>query len=201
MSNQNGVTAQATPSHTLGEAEAAAEHSLGLEPTQRLRRVVGRNLWTGNLIGACAAAALGIYVIISSSGFGYGTTSKPGAGVFPLAIGFVLVLLSLVWLVQCLAGRVSREEEPSDADRPGRLKVVLTVAVIIGFALLVNVLGYQLTMLLAMATILTFVARTKWWLTLVLSAGMAFGTFTLFDLGLGVLLPVSGIPFLEQLGL
>lgn len=189
------------PNHTVSEAELVAEQSLGLEPKDRLRPTLGKNLWTGNLIGACATVLLGLYVIVSGFGFGFGTPSKPGAGVFPVAIGAVLGLLGAIWLIQCLVGRVSREEAPADSDRPGRIKIILTIAVIVAFGLLVDLLGYQLTMLLIMATLLTFIARTRWWLTVILSAVMAFGTFALFDLALGVLLPVSGIPFLAQLGL
>lgn len=201
MSKSEATPTESISPHTLGEAEVVAEHALGLEPVQRLTPSMGKNLWTGNLIGACGVALLGLYVIISALGFGFGTPSKPGAGVFPLAIGLVLVILGAIWLIQCLTGRVSREDDPADSDRAGHIKIILTAAVIVGFALLVNILGYQLTMLFVMATLLTFIAKTKWWLTLILSAAMAFGTFALFDLGLGVLLPVSGIPFLEQLGL
>jgi putative tricarboxylic transport membrane protein len=189
------------PRTALGEAELAAEQAIGVEPAAPLDRAVGRNLWTGNLVGSSAGVLLGLYVIVSGIGFGFGTPSKPGAGVFPVAIGIVLMVLSAVWLVQCLLGRVRREDEPADSDRAGQTKIVLSIAVIVAFGLLVNILGYQLSMLLIMATLLTLIARTRWWMTIVLAASMAFGTFALFDYGLGVLLPVSSIPFLQYLGL
>jgi putative tricarboxylic transport membrane protein len=198
---KNNPASPPTAVVNLGKAEDAAERALGFEPGTRLRSTSGDGLWLGNVIGSSAAVLIGIYVVISGFGFGFGTAAKPGAGVFPVAIGFILAALGALWLVQCLIGRVQREESPADADRSGRLRIVLSIAVIVGFALFVNVLGYQITMLLVMGTLLTFIAKRKWWLTLILSAVMAFGTFALFDYGLGVVLPVSSIPFLEQLGL
>ena len=182
-------------------AEEVAEHQVGLEPTEPLARQVGVNLWTGNLVGAVLTLGLGTYMIVSAFGFGFGAPSKPGAGLFPALIGGVLVLLGAIWLSQTLLGHVRREDEPSRLDRGGVIKITVTIAVVLSFALLVDLLGYQLTMLAAVAALLTFVAKAKWWVTIIIAVVFSFGTFTLFDYALGVPMPVSELPFLQQIGL
>lgn len=185
----------------LRQIEETVEQEVGLDTAPRLKPRVGVNLWTGNLVGSMAIMAVGAYLAISSFGFGFGTPAKPGAGVFPAAIGSVLALLGLIWFIQLFTGHVRREGESTTPDARGAVRIGISIAVIVGFALFVGPLGYQLTMLLAMLVVFFFVARTRWWLNLILSFVFSFGTFLLFDFGLGVRLPVSQIPLLQNLGL
>jgi len=185
----------------LRQIEEDVEQQVGLDTAPKLKPGLGVNLWTGNLIGSVAIMALGSYMVISSFGFGFGTLAKPGAGVFPAAIGSVLALLGLIWFIQLFTGHVRREGGSTTPDAQGAVRIAISLAVIVGFALFVGLLGYQLTMLLAMLVLFFFVARTRWWLNLIMALVFSFGTFLLFDFGLGVRLPVSQIPILQNLGL
>jgi hypothetical protein len=186
---------------SLKTIEQTAEHEVGLDTAPRLKPRVGVNLWTGNLVGSLVIIGLGAYMVVSSFGFGFGTLAKPGAGIFPAAIGGVLLVLGLIWVMQVILGLVRREGDSSTPDARGAVRIGISVAVILGFSLLLGTLGYQLTMLAAMLILLFFVARTKWWLNLILAFVFAAGTFLLFDFVLGVHLPVSQIPLLKDLGL
>lgn len=154
-----------------------------------------------NVVGAILTIALGTWMLLSSIDFGFGTAAKLGAGVFPALIGGLMVLLGAIWVVQSLLGRFRTEQAEPGPDRRGIISIVVTIGVIIGCALLVEVLGYQLTILLAIGTLLKVVARCRWWVTLIIAAVFAFGTFALFAYGLGVALPVSQLPLLQQMGL
>lgn len=214
--------------HRLEETLAA---ELGEPVRVHLPRKIGLNAWTGNLAAAAGTLTLGVAVFVAAAGFGFGTAAKPGAGVFPTAIAAVFVILGALWLLQCTAGVVAAPvPDGADEDDLGEghtgggagpntpagklhhrtrlrwmvspvFRIVVTIAVIAGFGLLVEILGYQVTMLLAMASLLHLVARSRWFVTIALSAAMAFGTFALFAFGLGVPLPVAAIPFLQEIGL
>jgi len=191
-----------TSGFDYAQAEEAAEQALGVEADTPLKPGFGANLWTGNLIGAVLILALGAYMIVSAFVFGFGTPSKPGAGLFPALIGGVLLLLGAIWLGQIVTGRARREsDEPFALDRGGATKIGITIAVIVGFALVLDLLGYQLTMLIAIAVLLKFIARSRWWVIAIIAVVFSLGTFTLFDFALGVPMPTSSIPFLDQLGL
>ncbi|TDL39686.1 tripartite tricarboxylate transporter TctB family protein [Arthrobacter nitrophenolicus] len=218
-------------STSVPEANTPVEDSLAVElgePVRRhLPRKFGLNAWTANLAAAANTVIIGVVVFLSASGFGYGTPAKPGAGVFPAAIAAMFVILGAVWLLQCITGVVAAsvedENQTDEIDElcgdlkvsettPGALRrlgwasspafrIIVTILVMVAFGMLVDILGYQLTMLLAMALLLHLVAGSRWFITLLLSAAMAFGTFAIFSFGLGVPLPVAGIGFLQELGL
>ena len=62
------------------------------------------------LAGIGAFAAVGVYVLVSSVGLGLWTSLGPGPGLFPFAMGGVLVAMSALWLVQELRRPSERAE-------------------------------------------------------------------------------------------
>ena len=82
-----------------------------------------------------------------------------------------------------------------------RTYVLGIVGGLILLAALMDLLGFQISMALFLFAELMFLGRQKWWLSAVIALVGSVGTFALFDRVLGVLLPLSSLPFLSGLGL
>ena len=82
-----------------------------------------------------------------------------------------------------------------------RTYVLGIIGGLIMLAALMGLLGFQISMALFLFAELMFLGRQKWWLSVVIALVGSVGTFVLFDRVLGVLLPLSSLPFLSGLGL
>lgn len=152
---------------------------------------------------------LAVWVVVASTGLGYWTPIGPGPGFFPSWLAVLLGAMSTVWLVQRLR---SRSLPPGSAEEPGspggpaveplQLKqVFLVLGSLIAVTAMLEVLGFQLAMLLFLLFQLKVLARRGWMLTITLSVLGSFGVFTVFAELLAVNLPTSSIPLLRSMGL
>jgi putative tricarboxylic transport membrane protein len=147
------------------------------------------------LVGIGAFTAVGIYVLVSSLGLGLWTSLGPGPGLFPFAMGGVLVAMALVWLVQ----ELRRPSETAEGVDRG-----LVVAVVVSLAILASVmdlLGYQLSTFLFLMYHLKLRGRRTWVTSLIIALAGSVGAFYAFNYGLNVALPVSAFPLLNTIGL
>ena len=156
---------------------------------------------------------LAVAITWNSLDLGYWTPLGPGPGLLPLWLAVLLAVLSAIWLVQQVrspspspvedeepvAGVDSLPEETGEPVKPG-VVIAIVVSLVVLTAML-EVLGFQLSMLLFLIFHLKVLGRRRWLLTLVLSAVGSFGVYTLFAQVLSVNLPVSAIPALRSLGL
>jgi hypothetical protein len=147
------------------------------------------------LVGIGAFTAVGTYVLISSVGLGLWTSLGPGPGLFPLAMGAVLVAMSAIWLVQ----ELRRPSEAAEgADRGLVIAVVLSLIVL---AAVMDLLGFQLSMFLFLMYHLKLRSRRSWVSSLIIALAGSVGAFYAFNYGLNVALPVSAFPLLNTIGL
>lgn len=165
------------------------------------------------LIAPVALLALAAAIVWSSLGLGYWTSLGPGPGFFPLWLAVLLGALSVIWLVEQIrsAGESSAvaeesvaddDELPHEPDAPlAPVELTTIVISLVVLAALLEVLGFQLSMLLFLLFQLKILGRRRWLLTIVMSVLGSFGIYTLFAQVLSVSLPVSAIPFLRSLGL
>ncbi|MGC0236275.1 tripartite tricarboxylate transporter TctB family protein [Arthrobacter nitrophenolicus] len=147
------------------------------------------------LVGIGAFAAVGIYVLVSSLGLGLWTSLGPGPGLFPFAMGGVLVAMALVWLIQ----ELRRPSETAEGVDRG-----LVVAVVVSLAILASVmdlLGFQLSTFLFLMYHLKLRGRRTWVTSLIIALAGSVGAFYAFNYGLNVALPVSAFPLLNTIGL
>ncbi|MEV7573290.1 tripartite tricarboxylate transporter TctB family protein [Arthrobacter nitrophenolicus] len=147
------------------------------------------------LVGIGAFTAVGIYVLVSSLGLGLWTSLGPGPGLFPFAMGGVLVAMALVWLVQ----ELRRPSETAEGVDRG-----LVVAVVVSLAILASVmdlLGFQLSTFLFLMYHLKLRGRRTWVTSLIIALAGSVGAFYAFNYGLNVALPVSAFPLLNTIGL
>ena len=149
----------------------------------------------GVLAGIGAFAAIGIYVLVSSVSLGLWTSLGPGAGLFPFAMGALLVAMSAVWLLQELR-RPSAKGEGVDKG-----VVISVVASLVILASVMDLLGFQLSMFAFLLYHLKIRGRRAWVPSLIIALAGSVGAFYAFNNGLNVALPVSSLAPLNMIGL
>ena len=179
---------------------AERRRAAGLPPVLTApRRLVG-------LAGLCGAIAY----ILASLRLPMGSMADPGAGVFPLAVGVAFALVSLGVVVEppsqpadggpttgepFAAGAMTVDGEPitqdaaDEEDRRGPRRRVLLVALLIGYALTLEILGFFVgTLLFAVASI-RLLGEASIVRTVLYAATMAAGSYVLFVTFLELPLP------------
>lgn len=119
----------------------------------------------------------------------------PGPGFFPFAMGVLLVVLALLWVVE------TRRVGFVVAESVSRVRVVSVIASLLVLVALMEPIGFQISMALFLFFHLKVIGRRGWVMTVVVTALGSFGAFALFNNVLGVRLPVAALPFLQNLGL
>ena len=147
------------------------------------------------LVGIGAFAAVGVYVLVGSVELNLWTSLGPGPGLFPFAMGAVLVAMAVLWLVQ----ELRRPSETAEGvDRRLVVAVVLSLTIL---AALMDLLGFQLSMFLFLMYHLRLRGRRSWVSSLITALAGSVGAFYAFNYGLNVTLPVSAFPLLNTIGL
>jgi putative tricarboxylic transport membrane protein len=147
------------------------------------------------LVGIGAFAAVGGYVLVSSVGLGLWTSLGPGPGLFPFAMGAVLVAMAVLWLIQELR---NPSETAKGVDRRLVIAVVLSLTIL---AAVMDLLGFQVSMFLFLMYHLKLRGGRTWRSSLVIALAGSVGAFYAFNYGLNVALPVSALPLLNTIGL
>jgi hypothetical protein len=147
------------------------------------------------LTGIGAFVAVGVYVLVSSLSLGLWTTLGPGPGLFPFAMGGVLVSMSAAWLVQELRQPTEKAE---GIDRGTVIAVVVSLVVL---AAVMDLLGFQLSMFLFLLYHLKLRGKRTWVSSLIIAVAGSVGAFYAFNYGLNVALPVSAFAPLNLIGL
>jgi len=144
--------------------------------------------------------AIAGYMMWESWELEYYTPVGPGGGFFPFWLGAVLGALSIVWLVQVSRPEGKPEEGKFLPDWKGRIQIASMIAALVVTALLMDLLGYQLTMFFFLLFMLLFIGRQAVWTSLIISAVGSVGVFYVFGTFLDVRLPLSSLSLLAGLG-
>lgn len=140
--------------------------------------------------------AFGVFIIHESLGHNYyGSDFGPGPGFFSFWLGILLIVLSLIQIV--MTWRRPAEPLPDGfiPDREGIKRILSIIGALAAALVLMNYLGFSLTMTGFCVFLLRRLGRQSWWLTLLLSIAAGFGTYYLFGL-LQVMLPRGILGFL-----
>jgi len=127
---------------------------------------------------------LGLFVVWERRVLPLGTAGQPGPGYFPLILALLLVFFGVILIAQ---GKGSKPLRSISWGSVPHVAAIMGCAIFI--ALLLEVIGYRLTMLIVMGFLFGIMERNKWWLALILTLGFSLGTFWLFDTLLRVPLP------------
>ncbi|MEJ5312411.1 MAG: tripartite tricarboxylate transporter TctB family protein [Anaerolineae bacterium] len=145
------------------------------------------------------AGSLG--VMWASWSLEYYTPLGPGPGFFPLWLGGCLAALSLIWFIQ--ASRDPQEPMKYGFIPPpdGMIRIGSIIGSLLLMGLLIDVLGFQLSMFAFLFFLLIVLGRRGIVLTFVIALASSFGAYYVFKTWLGVQLPQASISWLMRLGL
>lgn len=99
---------------------------------------------------ALALALLGVYLVVAGFGYGFMRDTTPGAGFFPVLIGGVIAVLSLVNLVRSLAGMEILKAAMTKGDV---LRFVAVAAALLAYVWFAPVLGLAFTTMALMIVV------------------------------------------------
>lgn len=132
-----------------------------------------------------------IVVGISATQLRYYSSLGPGPGFFPFWLCVILGVLSVTMILQATFG----EEEPAPPDliatRAGYLRLLAVLGALIGLALLLEPLGFRLTMFAFYMVLLLSLGRQRLLLSFIIAFAGSFGCYYLFNDWLKVVLPVG----------
>ena len=131
----------------------------------------------------------GGFIVHQSLGHSYyGSDFGPGPGFFSFWLGILLMLLSLGQLVATLRRPAEPLPQGFIPGRDGIKRMLSILGALVASLLLMDKLGFSLTMLGFAIFLLRVLGHQSWWLTLLLAVVGSFGTSYLFGL-LQVMLP------------
>ncbi|WP_176786858.1 tripartite tricarboxylate transporter TctB family protein [Microbacterium sp. cf332] len=180
-----------------------------MSPEDLRTGTIGSPQYVRSIPGVIAAALFllfGAITALAALPLGLWTPLGPGPGFFPFWTGLIVAAASATWgLAQWRRPNVvehAATPEAAAAEVPATPRQIITTLVsLILLAVLLEVLGFQVSVLLFLVFQLKVVARRSWVLTIILSLAGSFGVYSLFSNVLSVPLPGAGIPFLYDLGL
>ena len=136
-----------------------------------------------NVLTAAAIVVLGVAALIGSSSLGTGTASEPGPGTWPMIISILLVVLGGVLLLMV--------RKTSDAEKfsRGSWLVLAGLASMVGFVLVIEVIGFEIPAALLCFVWLRFLGREGWRLSVITSLAVVVGFYLVFVAALSVPIP------------
>ena len=147
---------------------------------------------SGDLWSGIALAALGAYIVIQARQWEYLGPEGPGAGFFPLWYGIAILGLSVLLIVSHLR-RGSARGNAIDWTKLGRaLTTWLALAVSVA---LFKPLGFVISFALLTYFIVAVMYRRPLATAALVAVASAGGFYLVFDLALGVPLPVGVLGF------
>jgi len=129
-------------------------------------------------------SCIGIGIAISYGGYslGLGGLHTPGAGFFPLLIGFAIIALSLLHVInQLFISKSTDEDVFSWPDKKGMKQVGKVFFSLIGYGICLEYLGFIICTFLIMFYLLKFIGRKKWFYSLLVSLIIAACSFYVFE--------------------
>jgi hypothetical protein len=156
--------------------------------------LLNKNIWAGLFF-----VFLSLYVIYSSfSSMLIWEDVVPEEGFFPLILGVILLVLSLLLLVGALRakkkngmGILPRRPSATGDQRTNRAKVISYIAVLLFYSMTFHVLGFLLSTQITLIFVLRWIERESWKTTIAIAFLSGFVAFVLFSHLLGVRLPLG----------
>jgi len=169
-------------------AADAAVPEEAIEPQRRVDKA--------QFVVCAVLAVVGVFLIVDAASLTntFAKVDPVGPKVFPFAIGIGLLICAVVFAVAILRGDVGEAEEGEDIDltEPSDWKTVgLLLAIFVATIVLIVPLGWALTGTFLFAASATVLGNKHWVRNIAIGAVLAFGSFYLFYVGLGIPLPAG----------
>ncbi|HEX7232452.1 MAG TPA: tripartite tricarboxylate transporter TctB family protein [Candidatus Binatia bacterium] len=133
-------------------------------------------------------AGLAGFVLLESRRLSFGTMRVPQTGFFPLVLATLLLILCVILFAQGIFGRES-DRLPNKILPEGWSRIALTLAAMIGFAVVLERLGFFLTTFFLMILLLRAIESQRWSKVFFVALLTAIGSYAIFGWILGIPLP------------
>ena len=141
----------------------------------------------------CATALCGLLFLIGGIEYGVGSLEKPGSGLFPCFIGFIVFLLASVFAIFPIPKTTKTEEE--SLSKANFLKTILVVTNIAIYILLLNTGGFLVSTMILLLFLQKLLGRNDWLKPTLIAFLITILTWLLFNEWLGVELPKGFLNF------
>lgn len=135
---------------------------------------------TADLIGGGLGTALGGYVLYEGSKMPADLIMKIGPSYFPNVLAIGLIIFSLILIVFALLGRAKGESETIRLKDKGIQRAVVSLLAIIAYAVLLIPLGFPITTVLLVSSIMLLLGKRSPLQIACISLATAFVVWLLF---------------------
>jgi putative tricarboxylic transport membrane protein len=118
-------------------------------------------------------------------------TFGPGAGFLPFWLGVAMAILSIILLVNATRESAQASEGSPFPKGQAISAILKTIGGLAAFILLLETLGFLVSIALLTAFLLRCVERVRWLTTATVAVANAIGMYIVFQMLLGVSLPKS----------
>ena len=132
-----------------------------------------------------------VLVGIGSVNLRYYSSLGPGPGFFPLWLSILLGILSVAMICQATFGKAQARPGNLIASRAGYLRVLAVLGALVGLVVLIEPLGFRLTMFAFYLVLLLSLGRQRLIVSCAIALAGSFGCYYAFTAWLKVALPVG----------
>jgi putative tricarboxylic transport membrane protein len=143
-----------------------------------------------NIVVAISLAGLASFFFFEAGRLNFGNMRVPQTGFFPKTLLVLVLILSLCLLVQTLR-QAETEARKQRISTQGWIRIGATLATLLGFALLLEWLGFFVSTFLLMILLLRAIEAMRWSKVIVVALATALVSYFLFAWLLGVPLPAG----------
>ncbi len=176
----SGASVPAEAPESEGAGEATSIEELVAQWDEEKPPAAGT---ASNVAAAVVVAALGLFGLLGSLGLGIGQASAPGPGTWPAVVSATMVVLAV--------GLGLTASQNQDAERFSGTSwlVVLGLATMVGFALSVEHVGFEIPAALLAFVWLKVIGREGWRTSVIISVALTAAFYLIFILALGTPIP------------
>ena len=143
-----------------------------------------------NLAVSLALLGLAGFTLLEGGKLPFGTFRSPQTAFFPRILSLLLLICCLILLAQAVRGKESRQP-PSEVAIEGWKRIGATLLTMVGFALLLETLGFLLSTFLLMVLLLRAIEALRWHVVIGIALSTAIFCYLLFAKLLNVPLPAG----------
>jgi hypothetical protein len=146
----------------------------------------------GDLLSAIGLAVAALAYLAASRRYPLDTLAAPGPGVFPLAVGLLLLGLSIGQAVRALRARTPPAADPSEdepAEERARFRVNALAALLVGYAAAIGPIGFLGASFLLVVLSSRLLGASDWLRPIALALGVTVTAHLIFVAWLGIRLP------------
>ncbi|MCX5046185.1 tripartite tricarboxylate transporter TctB family protein [Aldersonia sp. NBC_00410] len=141
-------------------------------------------------------AAVGTFLIVDAASLtnAFAKVDPVGPKLFPMVIGIAMLICAVAFAVAIMRGSTGAAEEGEDIDlsEPSDWRTVgQLVAIFVATILLIDSLGWAITGTFLFAGAATVLGSKHYVRNIAIGAVLAFGSFYIFYVGLGIPLPAG----------